>query len=97
MKSKMSLTPPGNYSGHTFRYYEGLLLGSLPIEDSFVMSDPLYRSRLENGWPNVRKIMQSSNDIESFLSGQYDLIRQELTFIKNTIDSLLYELELSVS
>jgi hypothetical protein len=95
--SKMSLNPPGNYSGHTFRFYEALLVGSLPIEDAFVISDPLYRSKLEVDWPKFRKIMKCSSNRELFLRLLQKSISRELESIKNRIDNLLFELDLNVS
>jgi hypothetical protein len=50
LSSRLSITPPGNYSAHTFRYCESLLVHSYPIGERWVLSDPLYLSRLTFVW-----------------------------------------------
>jgi len=58
--SKFGLCPPGNYAGQTFRFLELLILGALPIECPFVISDPSYEP-------------QSTFGLESDYSMQIDL------------------------
>jgi hypothetical protein len=41
LKSVFALCPPGNYSSETFRYWESLLCGCVPIVADMVPSDPL--------------------------------------------------------
>jgi len=38
------LCPPGNYSGHSFRIFESLVCGALPIVASNVITDPLFQN-----------------------------------------------------
>ena len=60
LSSRLSITPPGNYSAHTFRYCESLLVHSYPIGERWVLSDPLYLSRLTFAWkPRTLRILKS--------------------------------------
>ncbi len=43
---QISLSPPGNLSGECFRTMESLIVGSLPLEIGWVLSDPG-----RQGWP----------------------------------------------
>ena len=43
---QISLSPPGNLSGECFRAMESLIIGSLPLEIGWVLSDPG-----RQGWP----------------------------------------------
>lgn len=52
-KSKYALCPLGNYSSSTFRYFEALLVQTLPICDEFVFSDPLASERVSEKWSIV--------------------------------------------
>lgn len=44
-KCKFSLCPAGNWSRETFRYFESMLLGAVPITAKYVLSDPIRNPR----------------------------------------------------
>jgi hypothetical protein len=83
--SKFTLCPPGNYSAQTFRYFEALLLYAIPITDSFVFSDPLYRDIMGIRWPKFIEFYKrngNSDDLYMEMLGEY---RQTLIHYKNQI------------
>jgi len=41
LESAFAMCPPGNYSNETFRFWESLLCGCVPIVANFVPSDPI--------------------------------------------------------
>jgi hypothetical protein len=42
LNSHFSLCPPGNYSSNTFRYFESLLCGSIPLVPEGLPTDPTH-------------------------------------------------------
>jgi hypothetical protein len=63
-KSKYTLSPPGNYSVSTFRFFEALLTLTVPICDEFVFSDPLSDQKPIKSWP----IEIKGSSLENWLS-----------------------------
>jgi len=45
LESAFAMCPPGNYSNETFRFWESLLCGCLPVVANFVPSDPISNRR----------------------------------------------------
>jgi hypothetical protein len=41
LESAFAMCPPGNYSNETFRFWETLLCGCVPVVANFVPSDPI--------------------------------------------------------
>ena len=47
VNSRFSLCPSGNFAGASFRWFESLILGAIPIQSTRIPSDPCYESFVE--------------------------------------------------
>lgn len=74
LSARFSLAPPGNYSAHTFRYCESLLVHSYPIGERWVLSDPLYSGHLSFTW----KLCGLKNHKSEKVTKHYDNFQPEI-------------------
>ena len=59
-ESRYAISPPGNYSGATFRWLESIICGAIPLQAFSHPSDPMYRPPIEipewlcsNSWEEI--------------------------------------------
>lgn len=86
LNSRFGLCPPGNFAGETFRFFEILCLGALPIEASAVISDPAF---FRNGSSISRFIIPSIFEIQRII-GMDEKVRRECvqSELKALLDSV---------
>jgi len=86
--SKFVLCPPGNISGESYRIFETILMGRIPIAMEYVTSDPNYQlpfgykgpwqSRLSWGSAIKFALMTKSDILENLVSSNFEYYRSEL-------------------
>jgi hypothetical protein len=91
LDSQFVLCPPGNISGQSFRYFEAITLGRIPLVMSNVTSDPNFNSRYVYGdfLPSTgswSKILVASQKIDS--AGISSLVQINAETVKNEMYAL---------
>ena len=99
--STFILCPPGIYTNETFRYYESIICGALPIAPI----DTLHDLHSSNYWSQIlpfhakhshialyRKLKKMSNsEISEYLSHSRELFENEIRAVRSKLQELLYE------
>jgi hypothetical protein len=76
MRSKLSLCPPGYSNGESFRYYESLICGAIPIEEDVTIS---HQARLPF----------RPRDKSESVGNRLDLVREALRHIRIQLDAVM--------
>ena len=90
-KSSLSICPPGNYSGITFRFAESIACRVLPVSFNFVPSDPLFskRSSLNLNFMSTLNLKKTFSYIarleEEAIFNFFEL--EKASFLKNLFDA----------
>lgn len=95
LKSRFVISPPGNYSGSTFRWLESLICGAIPLQAFPHPYDPGFRPPiqlpkwLETGsWESIIK-MAMLRDVEEVKRDNLGLRREVLNFLNTINESLI--------
>jgi hypothetical protein len=95
LSSQFVLCPPGNISGQSFRYFEVITLGRIPLVMDHVTSDPNFRSRYLCGgllpcsgsWTKILDASQkiSSNEISSLIQKNVEATKNDVQTLKGLL------------
>ena len=93
--SQFVLCPPGNISGHSFRYFETIILGRIPLVMNHVTSDPNFKSGYLCGellpstgsWAKLLEASQKidRNDISGIIQKNDAKLKNELLGLKELL------------